>query len=176
MVIMKLLKLVILFFVISKSTYSQLIEKVENPFLYSIFFELGGNAKFLSPINVDISKRLIKNNYAALRGGVSILGDKNSDDIGKIYLLSEFSGLIGLWSTRHFVELGPGLTFESISTGEPERNLYTTFRFGYRYQKRNGILLKIGYVRLSGIYSENSGVGAISKKSGYWGVGFGRTF
>ena len=173
---MKLLKLVILFFVISKSTFSQLIEKVENPFLYSIFFELGGNAKFLSPINVDISKRLIKNNYAALRGGVSILGDKNSDDIGKIYLLSEFSGLIGLWSTRHFVELGPGLTFESISTGEPERNLYTTFRFGYRYQKRNGILLKIGYVRLSGIYSENSGVGAISKKSGYWGVGFGRTF
>lgn len=174
MVVARSLKLAILFFVLSKTTYSQLSEKVENPFLYSAYFELGGNAKVVSPLNIDISKQLIKNNFVAIRGGMGILGDKNSDGIGKIYLLSEITGLIGLWSTRHFLELGPGLTFEKIAVGETENNLYTTLRFGYRYQKRNGIILKIGYVRLSGIYSD--GTGAINNKSGYLGVGFGRTF
>jgi hypothetical protein len=107
----------------------------------SLYIELGG--KFIPSINVDFRKR----ENAAISIGISYWQD--SEEHKQSLFIPSVMGYY-LCGTRHRLELGGGLG-PFIGTYKGLASMMFFGDVGYRYQKKKGLIFRIGFTPCLGI-------------------------
>lgn len=164
--IMKL-KLLILIFTLfaSESVYSQIESTQYNEFditkaqndsnlileKNSIFVEIGGNAIIYS-INYDRLIDVSTKFKISTRIGIHYTNKLPLQYYRTLCIPIEISGLYSIYGSKHFVEIGSGLSYLNSYdkiTDHTEDIIILALRLGYRFQKpEGGIFVKIGFVPL----------------------------
>lgn len=168
----------------AKSRNTALLDSIPKccaPSRNTIFFEFFGNA-FPYSLNYERLFKLKEKNKIALRTGFHYSDNlfKNDQRIYSIPL--EASWLHPISKKNNYLELGLGLIYSHDffkDINHVDHYFFTSFRMGYRYQKRNGgFFFKAGFTPLYQLFVINPEPKYIDYKK-WWPIGglaFGYTF
>ncbi|MFC0877073.1 hypothetical protein ACE01N_10785 [Saccharicrinis sp. FJH2] len=116
----------------------------------TLYYELWGNG-LTSTINMDLLFRMDHDLVIVPRIGI---GTKDNF-LGRGYTIisvpMEFTAMMNLYKTRHFLEVGPGLTLANMDGTNVG---FMTVRAGYRYQpERSWFVFRAGIIPMLDFYS-----------------------
>ena len=117
----------------------------------TVFAEIGGNA-ILYSINYDRLFNISKKFKLSSRIGIHYTNKFPLQYYRTLCIPIEISGLYSIYGSKHFVEIGSGLSYLNSYdriTDHTEDLIILALRLGYRYQKpEGGLFVKIGFVPL----------------------------
>lgn len=117
----------------------------------SVFVEIGGNAIIYS-INYDRLIDVSTKFKLSTRIGIHYTNKFPLQYYRTLCIPIEISGLYSIYGSKHFVEIGSGLSYLNSYdriTDHTEDIIILALRLGYRFQKpEGGLFVKIGFVPL----------------------------
>lgn len=151
---MKRLYLLILFLSgLILSTALLKAQSTSTPNKMTIYYEIWGNG-LVSTVNMDLLFRVDHDLVLVPRIGIGTRDNFLGRGYTVISVPMEFTAMLNMLNTKHFLELGPGIT---VANMDGTNIGYMAIRAGYRYQPENGwFVLRAGIIPMLNFYSSNT--------------------
>ncbi|MFB6320222.1 hypothetical protein [Saccharicrinis sp. FJH54] len=120
----------------------------------TFYYELWGNG-LTSSFNMDMLFRIDHDLVIVPRLGLGVKDNFLGRGYDIVSFPMELTAMVDMYKTRHFLEVGPGLTITNFSNVKGDANIgYMTLRAGYRYQPENGwFVFRAGIIPMLDFYS-----------------------